>query len=74
LHPMLKPTHLTTLSREELLALVAELQRQDAALRAEIDELMRGGKRQAVPATSGSSSRRCCRRCWRGGTRTTTGR
>jgi transposase len=46
---MLTPEHMPTLSREELLALVAELQRQIAALRAEIDELKRGGKRQAAP-------------------------
>ena len=51
---MLKPEHLPTLSREELLALVAELQRQIAALRAEIDELKRGGKRQAAPFTKGA--------------------
>lgn len=50
---MLKPDHLPTLSREELLALVAELQRQIAALRAEIDELKRGGKRQAAPFAKG---------------------
>jgi transposase len=42
------------LSREELLAMVAELQRQIAALRAEIDELKRGGKRQAAPFSKGS--------------------
>jgi transposase len=46
---MLTPEHMPTLSREELLALVAELQHQIAALRAEIDELKRGGKRQAAP-------------------------
>jgi transposase len=51
---MLKPEHLPTLSREELLALVAELQRQIAALRAEIDKLTRGGKRQAAPFTKGA--------------------
>jgi transposase len=51
---MLKPEHLPTLSREELLALVAELQRQIAALRAELDELKRGGKRQAAPFSKGA--------------------
>src|SRR5262245_39629926 len=51
---MLKPQHLPTLSREELLALVAELQRQIAALRAEIDALKRGGKRQAAPFAKGT--------------------
>jgi transposase len=48
------PEHLPTLSREALLALVAELQRQIAALRAEIDELKRGGKRQAAPFSKGA--------------------
>jgi hypothetical protein len=49
------------LSREELLVLVAELQRQIAALtatnealRAEIDQLKRGGKRQAAPFSKGT--------------------
>jgi transposase len=58
---MLKPEHLPTLSREELMALVAELQRQIAeltarneALRAEIDQLKRGGKRQASPFSTGT--------------------
>ena len=51
---MLKPKPLPTLSREELLALVAELQRQIAALRAEIDALKRGGKRQAAPFAKGA--------------------
>ena len=46
---MLKPEYLPALSREALLALVAELQCQIAALRAEIAELKRGGKRQAAP-------------------------
>jgi hypothetical protein len=48
------------LSREELLALVAELQRQivklrasNEALRAEIAQLKRGGKRQAAPFSKG---------------------
>jgi len=58
---MLTPEHLPTLSREELVALVAELQRQIAeltasneALRAEIDQLKRGGKRQASPFSKGT--------------------
>jgi transposase len=58
---MIEPEHLPTLSREDLLALVAELQRQIAALtashealRAEIDELKRGGKRQAAPFSKGT--------------------
>lgn len=51
---MPKPEPLPTLSREELLALVAELQRQIAALQAEIDELKRGGKRQAAPLAKGA--------------------
>ncbi len=51
---MVTPEHVPTLSREELLALVAELQRQIGALRAEIDELKRGGKRQAAPCSKGS--------------------
>ena len=53
---MIAPERLTSLSREELLALVAELQRQVAelaasneTLRAEIEQLKRSGKRQAVP-------------------------
>lgn len=50
---MLKPEHLPTWSREAWLALVAELQRQIAALRAEIDALKRGGKRQAAPFAKG---------------------
>ena len=51
---MFKPEHLPTLSREALLALVAELQGQIAALRAELDELRRGGKRQAAPFSKGA--------------------
>ena len=57
---MIRPEHLPMLSREDLLALVAELQRQIAALtatnealRAEIDQLKRGGKRQAAPFSKG---------------------
>jgi transposase len=51
----------TSLSREELLALVTALQRQGAelitsheALRAEIEQLKRGGKRQASPFSKGT--------------------
>lgn len=51
---MLKPEHLPTLSREELRALVAARQRQIAALRAAIDELKRGGQRQAAPLAKGA--------------------
>jgi transposase len=58
---MSQPTDLPALSREDLLALVAELQRQIAeltanndALRAELDELTRGGKRQAAPFSKGT--------------------
>lgn len=52
---------LSMLSPEELLALVTELQRQigelrasNEALRAEIDQLKRGGKRQAAPFSKGT--------------------
>jgi transposase len=58
---MIEPEHHPMLSREDLLALVAELQRQIAALtainealRAEIDQLKRGGKRQAAPFSKGT--------------------
>jgi hypothetical protein len=58
---MIEPEHLPLLSREDLLALVAELQRQIAALtatnealRAEIDQLTRGGKRQAAHFSKGT--------------------
>jgi len=53
---MIEPEHLLTLRREDLRGLVAERQRQIAALTAsnealgaEIDQLKRGGKRQAAP-------------------------
>ena len=51
---MIEPKDLPALSREELLALVVELQRQIAELRAEIDQLKRGGKRQAAPFSKGT--------------------
>jgi hypothetical protein len=65
---MITPEHLASLSRDGLLALVAEqhyqmtvLQRQvadlvasHAALRAEIEQLKRGGKRQAAPFSKGT--------------------
>ncbi|RPI18441.1 MAG: IS66 family transposase [Acidobacteria bacterium] len=58
---MIEREPLHALSREDLLALVAELQRQIAelrvrqeALRAEIDQLKRGGKRQAAPFSKGT--------------------
>jgi transposase len=58
---MSEPRDLPALSREELLALVVELQRQlrelrasHEALRAEIDQLTRGGKRQAAPFSKGT--------------------
>ena len=55
------PEHLTSLSREDLLTLVAKLQRQVAeltaaneALRAEIARFTREAKRQATPVSKGS--------------------
>jgi hypothetical protein len=58
---MIEREPLQALSREDLLALVAELQRQitelrasNEALRAEIDQLKRGGKRQAAPFSKGT--------------------
>src|SRR5262245_55159286 len=58
---MSEPTDLPALHREDLLALVVELQRQIAALtatnealRAELDQLMRSGKRQAAPFSKGT--------------------
>jgi transposase len=48
------PKDLASLSREDLLALVAELQRQIAELCAEIERLKRGGKRQAAPFSKGT--------------------
>ena len=44
---------LDELSREELIALVLELQRQIAELRAEIDQLKRSGHRHAAPFSKG---------------------
>ena len=58
---MSEPKDLPALSREELLALVVERQRQIAewrasneALRAEIEQLKGGGKRQAAPFSRGT--------------------
>ena len=58
---MSTPAPLATLSREDLLALVATLQRQLAeltvrneALHAEIERLRRGAKRQAAPFSKGT--------------------
>ena len=65
---MIPPEPLASLSREELLGLVIELQRQNAALQrqvaalttnhealcAEIEQLKRSGKRQAAPFSKGT--------------------
>ena len=58
---MTPPENLTFLSRDELLALLVELQRQiaeltarNAALQAEIEQLRRGAKRQAAPFSKGT--------------------
>ena len=58
---MTSPDTLSVLSRDALLALVAELQRQVAeltamneALRAEVDQMKRRAKRQAAPFSKGS--------------------
>ena len=58
---MIPPENLPSLSRDELLALVAVLQRQVAALtaanealRADIARLTRDGKRQAAPFSKGT--------------------
>ena len=58
---MIEPKELPALSRKELLALVVELQRQIAelrasneALRAEIEQFKGGGKRQAAPFSRGT--------------------
>jgi transposase len=58
---MIEAEHLPTMSREDLLALVTELQRQIAALtasnealRAELEQLKRSGKRQAAPFSKGT--------------------
>jgi transposase len=55
------PERLVSLDREGLLTLVAELRRQvaeltasNAALRAEVEQLTRGGKRQAAPFSKGT--------------------
>jgi transposase len=51
---MREPKDLPALRREDLLALVVALPRQITELRAEIDQLTRGGKRQAAPFAQGS--------------------
>lgn len=58
---MTPPENPTSLSREELLALIAALQRQIAdltarneALQAELEQLRRGAKRQAAPFSKGT--------------------
>jgi transposase len=58
---MTPPENLTSLSRDELLALLVELRRQmaeltarNAALQAEIEQLRRGAKRQAAPFSKGT--------------------
>ena len=51
---MKKPNDLTSLSRDELLAQVATLQREVEALRQENAALRRGGKRQAAPFSKGT--------------------
>jgi len=58
---MTPPENLTSLSRDALLALLVELQRQiaeltarNAALQAEIAQLRRGAKRQAAPFSKGT--------------------
>jgi transposase len=58
---MIEPEPLQALSRDDLLALVAKLQRQVAeltasheALRTEIERLKRSGKRQAAPFSKGT--------------------
>ena len=60
---MTLPENLTVLNRDDLLALVAALQRQIAeltarneALQAEIEQLRRGAKRQAAPFSKGRAS------------------
>jgi hypothetical protein len=51
---MIEPEPLPKLRREGLLALVVELPRQIAALRAEINQLNRAGKPQAPPLSKGT--------------------
>jgi transposase len=58
---MSEPKDVPALSREEVLALVVELQRQLAEwrasnenLRAELEQLKQGGKRQAAPFSRGT--------------------
>jgi transposase len=61
LSAMIAPERVALISREDLLTLVAALQRQVAeltasneALRAELEQLTRGGKRQAAPFSKGT--------------------
>jgi transposase len=58
---MIAPERLASISHEDLLALMAELQRQvteltasNEALRAELEQLRSGGKRQAAPFSKGT--------------------
>jgi transposase len=51
---MTAPQNLASLSREDLLALMAEPQCQIAELCAEIEQLKHGGKRQAALSSKGS--------------------
>jgi transposase len=51
---MTSPPDLASLNRDDLLVLVAELQRQIAELRAEIEQLKRGGTRPAAPFSKGT--------------------
>jgi transposase len=51
---MTSPPDLASLSRDDLLVLVAELQGQITELRAEIEQLKRGGKRQAASFSKGT--------------------
>jgi hypothetical protein len=54
---MISPEHVTSLSREELLALVAELAADNQELRVEVKRLTRQSKRQAVPFSKGTRAK-----------------